>query len=179
MRAQNCRKAKPEPLFRPVRRLHKQGGHSIGFTDKAVVIRNLGAIGQQCYERGLGASRSPLAPNPYRYPRPGGTMSNDQKDDGLDLVQWIEVERVPDGGILTGIVGEDRVFVWRNGNRFKAHNTDCPHLGGPLNKGSVVGAIIRCPWHHACFDLGTGEATAAPAFDALLEYPVEFDNDRF
>jgi nitrite reductase/ring-hydroxylating ferredoxin subunit len=97
----------------------------------------------------------------------------------LDLIQWIEVETAPDGGILAGVVDEDRVFVWRNGNRLKAYNADCPHLGGTLNKGVVAGATIRCPWHHACFDLATGEATAAPAFDALLEYPVTFDNDRF
>jgi NADPH-dependent 2,4-dienoyl-CoA reductase/sulfur reductase-like enzyme/nitrite reductase/ring-hydroxylating ferredoxin subunit len=81
--------------------------------------------------------------------------------------------------ILAGVVGEDRVFVWRNGKRLKAYNADCPHLGGPLNKGIVAGATIRCPWHHACFDLAAGEATAAPAFDALLEYPVTFDDDRF
>jgi NADPH-dependent 2,4-dienoyl-CoA reductase/sulfur reductase-like enzyme/nitrite reductase/ring-hydroxylating ferredoxin subunit len=105
-------------------------------------------------------------------------MSDDQ-DHNLDLTQWIEVEAAPDGGTLAGVVGEDRVFVWRNGNRLKAYNADCPHLGGPLNKGVVAGATIRCPWHHACFDLATGEATAAPAFDALLEYAVTLDDDRF
>jgi apoptosis-inducing factor 3 len=106
-------------------------------------------------------------------------MSDDQNDNRLDLTQWTEVEGVPDGGILAGVVGEDRVFVWRNGNRLKAYSANCPHLGGPLNKGIVVGATIRCPWHHACFDLATNEATAAPAFDALPKYPVMFDDNRF
>jgi nitrite reductase/ring-hydroxylating ferredoxin subunit len=79
-------------------------------------------------------------------------MSDDQNDNRLDLTQWTEIEEVPDSGILAGVVGEDQVFVWRNGNRLKAYSADCPHLGGPLNMGIVVGATIRCPWHHACFD---------------------------
>jgi NADPH-dependent 2,4-dienoyl-CoA reductase/sulfur reductase-like enzyme/nitrite reductase/ring-hydroxylating ferredoxin subunit len=106
-------------------------------------------------------------------------MSDDQDQSRLDLTQWTEVERAPDGEILVGVVGEDRVFVWRTGNRLRAYSADCPHLGGPLDKGIVVDATIRCPWHHACFDLATGEATAAPAFDALLEYPVELDDHWF
>ena len=89
------------------------------------------------------------------------------------------MQRVPEGEILAGVVGKDRVLVWRNRNGLKAYGASCPHLSAPLNKGIVVGATIRCPWHHACFDLTTGEATAAPAFDALLEYAVTLDDDRF
>jgi apoptosis-inducing factor 3 len=106
-------------------------------------------------------------------------MSDDQNDNRVDLTQWTEIEEVPDCAILAGVVGEGHVFVWRNGNRLKAYSADCPHLGGPLNKGIVVGATIRCPWHHACFDLETQEAAAAPAFDALLEYPVTIEDNRF
>jgi NADPH-dependent 2,4-dienoyl-CoA reductase/sulfur reductase-like enzyme/nitrite reductase/ring-hydroxylating ferredoxin subunit len=105
-------------------------------------------------------------------------MSDDQ-DSSLDLTQWRDVEAAPDGGMLSGVVGEARVFVWRSGKRLRAYNADCPHLGGPLYKGIVEGVTIRCPWHHACFDLATGEATTAPAFDALLEYAVTVDDDRF
>jgi nitrite reductase/ring-hydroxylating ferredoxin subunit len=65
-------------------------------------------------------------------------MSDGQSDKRLDLTQWTEIEEVPDSGILAGVVGEDQVFVWRNGNRLKAYRADRPHLGGPLNKGIVV-----------------------------------------
>ena len=94
-------------------------------------------------------------------------MSDDEEDIPLDLTQRIEVDRAPTGGILAGVVGKDRVFVCRSGSRLKAYSAQCPHLGGPLDKGIVTAGTIRCPWHHACFDLATGEATAAPAFDAL------------
>jgi NADPH-dependent 2,4-dienoyl-CoA reductase/sulfur reductase-like enzyme/nitrite reductase/ring-hydroxylating ferredoxin subunit len=106
-------------------------------------------------------------------------MSDDQKENRFDLTQWIDVERVPDGGIVAGDVGNKHVFVWRSGSRLKAYGADCPHLGGPLNKGIVVGGSVRCPWHHACFKLATGEATSAPAFDSLLEYPVVLQDTRF
>ena len=130
--------------------------------------------------------RSPLARNARHLGRSGTSrvtrvLPNDERRSRSQprFNPMDRIEAAPDGGILAGVVGEDRVFVWRNGNRLKAYRADCPHLGGPLNKGIVVGATIRCPWHHACFDLATGEATAAPAFDALLEYPVMLDDDRF
>jgi nitrite reductase/ring-hydroxylating ferredoxin subunit len=96
-------------------------------------------------------------------------MSDDQ-DHSLDLTQWGKVEAAPDGGILAGVVGEARVFVWRKEISLRLTMQIARHLGGPLNDGMVAGPTIRCPWHPASFDLTTGEATATPAFDALQEY---------
>jgi apoptosis-inducing factor 3 len=106
-------------------------------------------------------------------------MNDDRNSNRRDLTHWTDIEAVPNGGILAGRVGDDPVFVWRSGTRLRTYSANCPHLGAPLNKGILVGSTISCPWHHACFDLATNEATAAPAFDALLEYPVEFGGDRF
>jgi len=52
-------------------------------------------------------------------------------------------------------------------------------LGAPLNEGLVEGQILRCPWHHACFDLQSGAALSAPAFDSLSAYEVEVLDGRF
>src|SRR5262249_9397670 len=43
---------------------------------------------------------------------------------------------------------------------------------GPLGEGLLVGASVRCPWHHACFDLANGEAVRAPALNPLACFEV-------
>ncbi|MGB6910808.1 MAG: FAD-dependent oxidoreductase, partial [Methyloceanibacter sp.] len=44
---------------------------------------------------------------------------------------------------------------------------------GPLAEGLVIDTTVRCPWHHACFDLRNGEALYAPAIDPLACWNVE------
>ena len=46
----------------------------------------------------------------------------------------------------------------------------CTHYGGPLGKGFCANGEIRCPWHHAVFDLETGEALGAPALNPITVY---------
>ena len=66
----------------------------------------------------------------------------------------------------------------RSGPEIFAIDAHCSHYHGPLAEGLVVGESIRCPWHHACFDLRTGEATRAPALTPLAVWQVEHEGDR-
>ena len=50
---------------------------------------------------------------------------------------------------------------------------DCTHYHGPLAEGVVADGTVRCPWHHACFDLRTGEALHAPALEPVACWQVE------
>jgi nitrite reductase/ring-hydroxylating ferredoxin subunit len=75
--------------------------------------------------------------------------------------------------MLAGHVGEDAVLIARRGNELFAIGATCTHYGGPLSEGLMVGETVRCPWHHACFNLRTGEAVAAPALASVSCWRVE------
>ena len=97
---------------------------------------------------------------------------------GPDLTLGIALDELADGAKLLGRVGEEAVLLVRIGCEFFAVGAHCTHYHGPLVAGLVVGDTIRCPWHHACFDLRTGEALRAPAFDPLPCWVVELRNNR-
>ncbi len=97
---------------------------------------------------------------------------------GPDLRQGIPLAELADGGKLLGHVGDDDVLLVRRGSEIFAVGALCTHYHGPLAEGLVVGDTIRCPWHHACFDLATGEALRAPAFSPLPCWSVEVRDGR-
>jgi NADPH-dependent 2,4-dienoyl-CoA reductase/sulfur reductase-like enzyme/nitrite reductase/ring-hydroxylating ferredoxin subunit len=92
---------------------------------------------------------------------------------GPDLALGVSRDQVPEGGMLGGHVGGEAVLLSRLDGRFHAIGATCTHYGGPLGEGVVSGDVVRCPWHHACFDLRTGAAVRAPAFAAVDCWRVE------
>ncbi|PYR72799.1 MAG: pyridine nucleotide-disulfide oxidoreductase, partial [Acidobacteria bacterium] len=95
-----------------------------------------------------------------------------------DLRQGVSVAALADGDMLLGQVGDDDVLIARAGNDLFAVGAHCTHYHGPLNDGLVVDGTVRCPWHHACFSLRTGEAVRAPALDSIACWRVERQGDR-
>jgi apoptosis-inducing factor 3 len=95
-----------------------------------------------------------------------------------DLTAGVSVDSLANGGILPGRVGDDEVVLVRSGDRFFAVGAHCTHYKGALAEGLVVGDTIRCPLHHACFDLATGDASRAPALDPLACWRVDRRGDR-
>ncbi len=94
-----------------------------------------------------------------------------------DLGKGIPIDRIPDGGKLLGVVAGEDVLLVRTGADFYAVGAFCTHYHGPLAEGLLVGNELRCPWHHACFSLRTGEALRAPALDPIQCWKVERQGD--
>lgn len=98
-------------------------------------------------------------------------------DSRIDLGAGVPVADVPDGGSVAGRVGADDVLLVRSGDSLFAVAPLCTHYSGPLAEGLVVGDTVRCPYHHACFSLRSGEALRAPALDPLACWRVERTGD--
>jgi NADPH-dependent 2,4-dienoyl-CoA reductase/sulfur reductase-like enzyme/nitrite reductase/ring-hydroxylating ferredoxin subunit len=92
---------------------------------------------------------------------------------GPDLTKGIAVSTIADGSMILGHALGEPVLLVRRGDEFFAIGAVCTHYGAPLADGSLVGDTVRCPWHHACFSLRTGEALRAPALDPVSCWHVE------
>ena len=100
-------------------------------------------------------------------------MAEARGDQGPDLGVGTPIGGVADGAMVRGHVGGDEVVLARSGTEWFAVGARCTHYKGRLDRGLVVGDTVRCPLHHACFSLRTGEAIAAPAFDPISRWRVE------
>ena len=99
--------------------------------------------------------------------------SGDKKPAGPDFTKGIPARDLAEGTMLSGHVGDDEVMLARQGGKLFAVSAHCTHYHGPLADGLLVGETVRCPWHHARFNLRTGEAAAAPALSPLTCWQVE------
>jgi apoptosis-inducing factor 3 len=99
--------------------------------------------------------------------------------EGPDFEKGYKTEDLSDGEMLLGHAFGEPVLIARRGDDLFAIGATCTHYGGPLAKGLMVNCTVRCPWHHARFDLRTGEAIAAPALNNVACYKIEKRGEQF
>ena len=95
-----------------------------------------------------------------------------------DFSGGIALRDLPDGATVSGRIGAEEAILVRHGETFSRWALQCSHYHGPLAEGLIVDDTVRCPWHHACFSLRTGEALRAPALDPIPCWRVERIGDR-
>lgn len=84
-----------------------------------------------------------------------------------------ELER--EGRLTVNVGGHAIVLVIFDGNVYAVNNR-CPHMGFPLDRGSIDDGILTCHWHHARFDLCSGGTFDQWADDVQI-YPVHEEDD--
>ena len=97
---------------------------------------------------------------------------HDAKLTGPDLEAGIPEGDLQGEAPLVGHAHGESVVLVRRNDEVLAIGATCTHYGGPLAEGLFGGDTVRCPWHHACFDLRTGAPVRAPALNPIPCYEV-------
>ncbi|MEO6526585.1 MAG: FAD-dependent oxidoreductase [Gemmatimonadaceae bacterium] len=106
-------------------------------------------------------------------------MSTDEAAlQGPDLSLGIARSELAENDRLLGHAFGEAVLLSEVGGEVFAISAACSHYGGPLAEGVIDGETVRCPWHHACFSLRTGEALRAPALSPVPTWQVEQRDER-
>ena len=105
-------------------------------------------------------------------------MADAGNSNPVDLTAGVAIDALGAEGLLAGRVGKKDVLVARVGDRFFAIGAKCTHYHANLADGILVGDTVRCPLHHACFSLETGEALRAPALDPVACWRVDREDGK-
>lgn len=91
---------------------------------------------------------------------------------------WIAVcgeNQMAEGEFQVVWDGDTAIAVYRTAEGWFAVEDVCTHDGAELAGGPVHGCVVECPRHGARFDLRTGEALCAPAYEAIAVFPVRVE----
>jgi len=97
-------------------------------------------------------------------------------DNGNGMVRVASLAEVRRRGVMVTQAGERAVAVFATGEEIHAVDNRCPHMGFPLDRGSVKDGILTCHWHEARFELGSGCTFDLWADDAIT-YATEVRGD--
>ena len=82
-------------------------------------------------------------------------------------------------GVVVVAGAERRIAVFADGDAVYAVENNCPHMGFPLDRGSVRDGMLTCHWHQARFDLRSGctfdlWADDVPRYEAWIDDGVVY-----
>jgi nitrite reductase/ring-hydroxylating ferredoxin subunit len=87
-------------------------------------------------------------------------------------------EELRDGEMKQISVAGTEILLARVDGTYHAIAAHCTHYGAPLVDGVLNGERIVCPWHHACFNVTSGDLEEPPAVDSLPCFSVRVENGK-
>jgi nitrite reductase/ring-hydroxylating ferredoxin subunit len=94
-----------------------------------------------------------------------------------DFVAVAAVSTLAPGTMRWVVVDRQRVLLANVEGVVYALHDMCGHRGAPLSTGSLVGHVIECPLHFACFDVRTGKLLSGPVSADVATYEVRVEGD--
>ena len=95
------------------------------------------------------------------------------------MSEWVDValaDDFPSGERRAVDVEDVTVIVFNLDGNYFAIEDVCTHDYSSLDEGELDGDEIICPRHGARFNIRTGEALTAPAYEAIATFPVRIYN---
>ena len=93
------------------------------------------------------------------------------------MVPVASLDEVRSRGVVVTQAGDRSLAVFADGDEIHAVDNRCPHMGFPLDRGSVKDGILTCHWHEARFELASGCTFDLWADDAI-SYATEVRGDQ-
>ena len=96
------------------------------------------------------------------------------------MLRFVEVAKkseIPENAAISVAVEGKRLALMNLKGEIYAIDDDCPHEGGPLSEGQIIGEEIECPWHTSHFNIKTGRVTMDPATKDVATYRVRLVGD--
>src|SRR5215472_5927718 len=97
------------------------------------------------------------------------------RTDAASWVRAVPLNEVAEGGSKVINLGGHVIVLFRAEGRIFAVDNRCPHMGFPLDRGTIKDCILTCHWHHARFDPGSGGAFD-PWADDVRVFPVNVEH---
>ena len=95
----------------------------------------------------------------------------------MEFIAVANVNDIPVGRMRAYIVGDRKIAIYHTERGFSASDNVCPHRGGPLAEGDLIGEEVICPWHLWGFDAATGLCTGNASI-GLTMHEVKVDGER-
>ncbi len=105
----------------------------------------------------------------------GGHFGAPMVTDGVVAVT--KTSELAAGAMKWVVIDRERVVVANVDGVFHALRDSCGHQGAPLSTGTLVGYVIECPLHFACFDARTGRLLNGPVSADVPTYHVLVEGD--
>jgi nitrite reductase/ring-hydroxylating ferredoxin subunit len=81
------------------------------------------------------------------------------------------------GEMRVVVIDRERVLLANVGGVFHALSDRCGHAGAPLSMGTLIGHVLECPLHFACFDVRTGALLSGPVSTDVPRHEVRVEGD--
>ncbi|VVB77132.1 Sulredoxin [uncultured archaeon] len=94
----------------------------------------------------------------------------------MDFVRIGMMSDIPKGGMKGFVIDGKKILVAEVDGKYYAMDSVCSHMKGPLEKGTLAGKDIQCPWHGSIFDVTTAKVVGGPAMRDLVSYEVKSEN---